>query len=99
MLAVAHWPSVAYGVRVTNLNPADTIGASAWLVETDGHRILLDAGTCPGGVPGIGGPRNYSNAFLPAAYQGTPLGRAGIPAKDATIKNITASSTDPNRGI
>ena len=44
---------------------------------------------------GNGGPRNYSNAFLPAAYQGTPLGRAGIPAKDATIKNITASSTDP----
>ena len=34
-------PSVACGVRVTNLNPADTIGASAWLVETGGHRILL----------------------------------------------------------
>ena len=35
-------------VRVTNLNPADTIGASAWLVETGGHHILLDAGTHPG---------------------------------------------------
>jgi len=35
-------------VRVTNLNPADTIGASAWLVETAGHHILLDAGTHPG---------------------------------------------------
>jgi len=33
---------------VTNLNPADTIGASAWLVETGGHTMLLDAGTHPG---------------------------------------------------
>ena len=35
-------------MRVTNLNPTDTIGASAWLVETGGHHILLDAGTHPG---------------------------------------------------
>ena len=52
-------PSVACGVRVTNLNPADTIGASAWLVETGGHRILLDAGTCPG-VEGRAGLPLYS---------------------------------------
>ena len=44
---------------------------------------------------GNGGPRNFSNAFLPAAYQGTPIGRAGIPAKDSTIKNITAPGIDP----
>ncbi len=42
-----------------------------------------------GPAMGNGGPRNYSNAFLPAAYQGTPVGRAGIPAKEATIKNLT----------
>ena len=35
-------------VHVTNLNPKDSIGASAWLVETGGHNILLDAGTSPG---------------------------------------------------
>jgi arylsulfatase A-like enzyme len=39
---------------------------------------------------GNGGPRNYSNAFLPSFNQGTPIGRAGISAKDATIKNIKA---------
>ncbi len=33
---------------ITNLNPKDTIGASAWLVEIGGHNILLDAGTAPG---------------------------------------------------
>ena len=35
-------------MHVTNLNPKDTIGASAWLIETGGHNILLDAGTSPG---------------------------------------------------
>lgn len=38
---------------------------------------------------GNGGPRNYSNAFLPAVFQGTAVGRAGIPAKEARIRNIT----------
>ena len=32
---------------VTNLNPDTDIGASAWLVDIDGHRILLDAGMHP----------------------------------------------------
>src|ERR1700739_4261416 len=32
---------------VTNLNPDTDIGASAWLVEIDGHRLLLDAGMHP----------------------------------------------------
>ena len=43
---------------------------------------------------GNGGPRNYSNAFLPSGYQGTRIGRAGIPAKDSTIKNIPALGVD-----
>ena len=34
-------------MHITNLNPGDDIGASAWLVEIDGHRILLDAGMHP----------------------------------------------------
>jgi Cft2 family RNA processing exonuclease len=34
-------------MRITNLNPDTDIGASAWLVELDGHRMLLDAGTHP----------------------------------------------------
>jgi len=37
---------------------------------------------------GNGGPRNYGNAFLPAIYQGTAIGRAGVPAKEATIRNL-----------
>ena len=44
---------------------------------------------------GNGGPRNYSNAFLPSLHQGTPVGRAGISAKDATIKNLKALHSSP----
>ena len=38
---------------------------------------------------GNGGPRNFGNAFLPAVYQGIPLGNAGAGASEATIKNLT----------
>lgn len=38
---------------------------------------------------GNGGPRNYSNAFLPAIYQGTAVGRAGGLAKNARIENLS----------
>jgi Cft2 family RNA processing exonuclease len=34
-------------MNITNLNPDTAIGASAWLVEMDDHRILLDAGMHP----------------------------------------------------
>ena len=34
-------------MNITNLNPDTDIGASAWLVEIEGHRILLDAGMHP----------------------------------------------------
>ncbi|MEP6663866.1 MAG: MBL fold metallo-hydrolase, partial [Verrucomicrobiota bacterium] len=34
-------------MRIVNLNPDSGIGASAWFVDLNGHRILLDAGTHP----------------------------------------------------
>ena len=34
-------------MQITNLNPDSDIGASAWLVEIEDHRILLDAGMHP----------------------------------------------------
>jgi len=34
-------------VKVFNLNPDTDIGATAWLVEIEGHRLLMDAGTHP----------------------------------------------------
>jgi Cft2 family RNA processing exonuclease len=34
-------------MRVTNLNPDTSIGASAWFVQIEGHRLLMDAGIHP----------------------------------------------------
>jgi len=34
-------------MRIRNLNPDADIGASAWWLELDGHRLLLDAGVYP----------------------------------------------------
>ena len=34
-------------MRIINLNPDTAIGASAWFVDIEKHRILLDAGTHP----------------------------------------------------
>lgn len=34
-------------MQITNLNPAHDVGASAWFVEFEGHRLLLDAGVHP----------------------------------------------------
>ncbi len=65
-----------------------------------GSWVLYGLGTENANLPGFvsispssgnGGPRNYGNAFLPAIYQGTPLGKAGSPASDATIRNLSNS--------
>jgi Cft2 family RNA processing exonuclease len=55
-------------MKITNLNPDTDIGASAWLVEVDDHRILLDAGMHP---------KREGRAGLPL------LGKAGRAELDA----------------
>ena len=34
------------------------------------------------------GLRSYTNAFLPAAYQGTPIGVEGLAAREATVRHL-----------
>lgn len=34
-------------MKIVNLNPDSGIGASAWFLELEGHRLLMDAGTHP----------------------------------------------------
>jgi len=46
---------------------------------------------CP--TLGHGGVQNWSSAFLPAAYQGTPIGNAAIPASQAAINYIKNAET------
>jgi hypothetical protein len=45
---------------------------------------------CP--TLGHGGLQNWSSAFLPAAYQGTPIGHSGVPAKQAAVKDIAPAA-------
>ncbi|MBI1916267.1 MAG: DUF1501 domain-containing protein [Planctomycetes bacterium] len=40
-----------------------------------------------------GGVNNWSSAFLPAAYQGTPIGTASVPAEQARIPFIENTET------
>lgn len=40
---------------------------------------------------GNGGPRNYGAAFLPARYQGTPIGTASTESSDLQIENLMAT--------
>lgn len=40
---------------------------------------------------GLGGAQNYSNAFLPAAYQATRIGYQGTPVAQARIGNLTSN--------
>lgn len=53
-------------MKIQNLNPTSDIGASAWLVEIEGRRLLLDAGVHP---------KREGNAALPlfGAVPGTHL--------------------------
>ena len=49
---------------------------------------------CP--TLGHGGVQNWSSAFLPAAYQGTPIGNASVPASRAAVNYIANPETPRN---
>ncbi|MFT4549418.1 MAG: hypothetical protein ACI9UA_002026 [Pseudoalteromonas tetraodonis] len=85
---VAHGPSSLFlHTGATNLvRPS----MGAWV----NYGLGTENDSLPGFVtvsppPTKGGPRNYSNAFLPPVFQGTALGRAGQSARDARFKNVT----------
>lgn len=73
-------------------------GATNLIRPSIGSWITYGLGSENQNVPGFvtinpssskGGPRNYSNAFLPSIFQGTAVGRAGQPASNANIRHLT----------
>lgn len=91
-----HTEGVAHGPATLFLHT----GASNFVRPSLGAWLTYGLGTENENLPGFvtinppatkGGPRNYSNAFLPAAFQGTAIGRAGTPAKSSSIRHITNS--------
>ena len=91
-----HTEGVAHGPATLFLH----CGSTTFVRPSMGSWVLYGLGTENENLPGFisiapssgnGGARNFGNAFLPAVYQGTPVGRAGGPASEATIKNLTAA--------
>ncbi len=73
-------------------------GSTTFIRPSMGAWINYGLGTENENLPGFvtispsagnGGARNYGNAFLPAVFQGTALGKAGAPASEATIRNLS----------
>ena len=92
-----HTEGVAHGPSTLFLHT----GATNLVRPSMGSWVTYGLGTENENLPGFitimpsaskGGPRNYSNAFLPAAFQGTSIGRASLPASQATIRNLTNAS-------
>jgi hypothetical protein len=76
-------------------------GSTSFVRPSMGSWVNYGLGTENENLPGFvslspalgnGGPRNYGSAFLPAAYQGTSVGRAGIPASESRLKHLADSS-------
>ncbi len=62
----------------------------SWLtygLGTDNANLPAFITICP--TLAHGGVNNWSSAFLPAVYQGTPIGNASIPSDKAQVKFIT----------
>ena len=88
-----HTEGVAHGPATLFLHT----GTTNFIRPSMGAWVNYGLGTENENLPGFvsispsmgnGGPRNYGNAFLPAVYQGTALGRSGLPAKDTGFGNI-----------
>ena len=95
-----HTEGVAHGPATIFLHT----GALALIRPSIGSWVMYGLGSESENLPGFvtigppptkGGPRNYGNAFLPAIYQGTALGRAGASAKDARFKHVINKHQDP----
>ena len=88
-----HTEGIAHGPATLFLHTGTTNfirpSMGAWLsygLGTENENLPAFVSLSP--ALGNGGPRNYGNAFLPAVHQGTAFGRSGVPAKDATIRNL-----------
>jgi hypothetical protein len=88
-----HTEGVAHGPATLFLHT----GSTNFIRPSMGSWVLYGLGTQNQNLPGFvsiapssgnGGPRNYGNAFLPAIYQGTAVGKAGGPASEAVIRNL-----------
>jgi hypothetical protein len=91
-----HTEGVAHGPATLFLHT----GTTSFVRPSMGAWVSYGLGTENNNLPdfvtispslGNGGPRNYGSGFLPAVHQGTPIGRSGLPAKDARVQNLVST--------
>lgn len=95
-----HTEGQAHGQAVLKLHTGD----AAFVRPSMGSWILYGLGTENDNLPGFitisptldtGGAQNYGNAFLPAVYQGTPIGQQGLEAAKAQFSHLKNPATTP----
>ncbi len=88
-----HGTNAAHGGALLKLHT----GSDNFVRPSLGSWINYGLGTENSSLPGFiticptlahGGVTNWSSAFLPAAYHGTPLGNASVPSKNAKVAFI-----------
>jgi len=95
-----HTEGVAHGPATLFLH----CGATSFVRPSMGAWVLYGLGSESENLPGFvtispssgnGGARNFGTAFLPAEFQGTALGRAGMPAAQARLRNLAPAEGSP----
>lgn len=94
-LKAMHGTNEAHGGALLALHT----GSATFVRPSMGSWITFGLGTENRNMPGFitlcptlghGGVNNWSAAFLPGAYQGTPIGNASVKASEATIRHLSA---------
>lgn len=95
-----HGTNAAHGGAVLKLHT----GSDNFVRPSMGSWITYGLGSENQNLPGFiticptfahGGANNWGAAFLPAAYQGTPLGNATVPAREVAVRHIRNSRLTP----
>lgn len=98
-----HTEGVAHGPATLFLHT----GATNLVRPSMGAWVMYGLGQSNRNLPGFvtlnppmtkGGPRNWSNAFLPTVCQGTAIGRAGMPPEASRIAHLTPEDPQKARG-
>ncbi|MCU0866562.1 MAG: DUF1501 domain-containing protein [Planctomycetes bacterium] len=99
-LKALHGSNDAHGGALLKIHT----GSDTFVRPSIGSWALYGLGTENQNLPGFvticptlghGGVNNWSSAFLPAVYQGTPLGNASVPAEQAAVRHLHGELSRP----
>ncbi len=99
-----HTEGVAHGPATLFLH----CGSTSFVRPSFGSWVTYGLGSENENLPGFislaplsssGGARNYGSAFLPAAHQGTAIGKAGKFDKNETIRNLRNADLSKNEQL